>query len=363
MGIFKKWFTGPQGPIGYTGPQGMRGEPGPVLEAPYIYWHLGSGAIAPSFAHSQDAGRDLHSLERVSMPPGSTAMVRTGVSIVGGLPTGWGGFITSRSGLAGNHGIHVLNSPGLVDPVYTGELKVILHNSGKRRYEILKGDRIAQFVVMPVATGEGEINTRRARGFGSTGVSVEVNAPAASEETGEQSTEEKVDLINHPPHYAEHPIFTGEAIKYTSKMGFMEGNAFKYLWRCMSKGSTLADLSKAVWYLTTPTWAGTIYVQNYITDADVERLQDELAAAVGATRGIFGAATGWESVTDILSKTEYTEEEKGVIRLQVSLEASRALVKVARGDDVNEIIPIIKRASSLIQVLDDADKVPPGAIV
>ena len=352
MGIFKKWFTGPQG---------MRGEPGPALEAPDIFWHLGSGAIAPSFAHSQDAGRDLHSLERVSMPPGSTAMVRTGVSIVGGLPTGWGGFITSRSGLAGNHGIHVLNSPGLVDPGYTGELKVILHNSGKRRYEILKGDRIAQFVVMPVATGEGEINTRRAKGFGSTGVSVEVNAPAASEETGEQSTEEKVDLINHPPHYAEHPIFTGEAIKYTSKMGFMEGNAFKYLWRCMGKGSTIADLSKAVWYLSTSAWAGPDS-QSYITDADVQRLQNELATAAVVARGVC-SASGWESVTDILSKTEYTEEEKGVIRLQVSLEASRALVKVARGDDVNEIIPIIKRASSLIQVLDDADKVPPGAIV
>lgn len=138
------------------------------------------GAQLPLRKHYDDAGADLHSFEDVLIPAGEQRMVGTGVSIK--LPEGTVGFITPRSGLAGKHGLTVLNAPGTVDAGYTGELKVILINHSKEDYTVNVGERIAQLVVQPVLfpafrsveslepAGEGNgLPVRGAGGFGSTG--------------------------------------------------------------------------------------------------------------------------------------------------------------------------------------------------
>ena len=131
-------------------------------------------AVAPARTRSGDAGYDLRATERVSIPQEGTRLIGTGIAIA--LPEGVAGLVTPRSGLAVEHGLTVLNAPGLIDPNYRGEIKVPLYNTGERRYTVEIGDRIAQLLLVPFwapalqvvdALGETERGTN---GFGSSGL-------------------------------------------------------------------------------------------------------------------------------------------------------------------------------------------------
>lgn len=131
-------------------------------------------ATLPSRAHEDDAGLDLTTCERVELRPGERAVVPTGVAIA--LPDGFAGFVQPRSGLAARHGVTIVNAPGLIDPGYRGELRVVLLNTDRERTFVAKpGDRIAQLVVLAVPgvelveVGELPATVRGTGGFGSTG--------------------------------------------------------------------------------------------------------------------------------------------------------------------------------------------------
>lgn len=129
----------------------------------------------PAQQHLDDAGYDLCARESVELPPGGgRALVPTGIAIA--IPSGYGGFVLPRSGLALKHGITCLNTPGLVDPQYRGEVKVLLVNTDPSApYRVERGDRIAQLVVQRVESVEWlevdtlDETTRDTSGFGSTG--------------------------------------------------------------------------------------------------------------------------------------------------------------------------------------------------
>ncbi|MBC7247165.1 MAG: dUTP diphosphatase [Actinobacteria bacterium] len=128
----------------------------------------------PSYAHEGDAGLDLRSAEDVVLKPGGRALVGTGFSMA--LPEGYAAFVQPRSGLAAKHGISIVNTPGLIDCHYRGEVKVILVNLGEEEFTVRKGDRIAQMVVQrveraePVEVEELDETPRGEGGFGSTGL-------------------------------------------------------------------------------------------------------------------------------------------------------------------------------------------------
>lgn len=132
-------------------------------------------AVVPGYAKEGDAGCDLVAVESCTLKAGGgRALVATGLAVA--IPEGHGGFVLPRSGLAVKHGVTCANAPGLVDSGYRGELKVALVNLDPALdYHIEKGDRIAQLVVMPVATLDFSIvqelpgTARGAHGFGSTG--------------------------------------------------------------------------------------------------------------------------------------------------------------------------------------------------
>ncbi|MGZ6953169.1 MAG: dUTP diphosphatase [Acidimicrobiia bacterium] len=136
---------------------------------------LDPDAVLPGQAHDDDAGYDLcANVDVVIRPRGGRALVPTGLAIA--IPPGHGGFVLPRSGLAFKHGVTVLNAPGLIDPQYRGELKVLLVNTDpESEYEIHQGDRIAQLVIERVEYVEWQVvdcldATRRDTfGFGSTG--------------------------------------------------------------------------------------------------------------------------------------------------------------------------------------------------
>jgi dUTP diphosphatase len=129
----------------------------------------------PEAQHPGDAGYDLHAREDVRVAArGGRAIVPTGVAVA--IPGGYAGFVLPRSGLALRHGVTCLNTPGLIDPLYRGELKVVLVNTDPAEpYEVKRGDRIAQLVVKKVELVEWEevddlgATERDAYGFGSTG--------------------------------------------------------------------------------------------------------------------------------------------------------------------------------------------------
>jgi dUTP pyrophosphatase len=104
----------------------------------------------PQQAHVGDAGVDLYAREdTVLAPNGGRALMPTGIAIA--IPLGYAGFVLPRSGLALNHGISVVNAPGLIDSHYRGELKVVLLNTDPARpYHVHRGDRIAQLVIQRV---------------------------------------------------------------------------------------------------------------------------------------------------------------------------------------------------------------------
>ena len=130
-------------------------------------------ARLPTRAYEGDAGLDLSACERVELGPGERAMVSTGLSVA--IPEGHAGFVQPRSGLAARHGISVLNSPGLIDAGYRGELKVVLLNTDRsERFVVEPGMRIAQLVIVPVVVSEprevSELpeSQRGEKGFGSS---------------------------------------------------------------------------------------------------------------------------------------------------------------------------------------------------
>jgi dUTP pyrophosphatase len=125
-------------------------------------------------AHDDDAGYDLRALEALTLGPGERAMVRTGIAIE--LPAGHAGLVLPRSGLAARHGITLVNAPGLIDAGYRGEVKVLLLNTDREvAFDVGAGDRIAQLVVVAVATPEIvdadalAASVRGEGGFGSSG--------------------------------------------------------------------------------------------------------------------------------------------------------------------------------------------------
>jgi dUTP pyrophosphatase len=135
---------------------------------------LSEHAILPRYAHgpAEDAGMDLHAVEDVSLAPGETKLVSTGLAIE--LPPGYEAQIRPRSGLALKYSITLPNSPATIDPGYRGELRVILLNLGRNSFEIHRGDRIAQMVISryeAVEWEEGDLaaSARGAGGFGSSG--------------------------------------------------------------------------------------------------------------------------------------------------------------------------------------------------
>ncbi len=134
---------------------------------------LHDGATLPTRAYAHDAGLDLAACERVELGPGERALVGTGLTVA--IPDGHAGYVQPRSGLAARHGITVLNTPGLVDAGYRGELKVVLLNTDRSEpFVVEPGMRIAQLVVVPVAFPEprevAELpdSERGEKGFGSS---------------------------------------------------------------------------------------------------------------------------------------------------------------------------------------------------
>ena len=134
---------------------------------------LRDDAIVPEHAYAGDAGLDLSACERVELAPGERALVGTGLAVA--IPDGYAGFVQPRSGLAARHGITVVNSPGLVDSGYRGELRVVLLNTdAKQPFLVEPGMRIAQLVVLPipelelVEVEELPASERGVRGFGSS---------------------------------------------------------------------------------------------------------------------------------------------------------------------------------------------------
>ena len=136
---------------------------------------LRDDAVLPSQAYPGDAGLDLAACERVEIGPGERAVVGTGLAVA--IPQGYAGFVQPRSGLAAEHGLTLLNSPGLIDSGYRGELRAVVHNTdSKAPFVVEPGMRIAQLVVLPVASVEPvEVEElpaaeRGLRGFGSSAI-------------------------------------------------------------------------------------------------------------------------------------------------------------------------------------------------
>jgi dUTP pyrophosphatase len=147
---------------------------------------LRRGARLPSRAHEGDAGLDLHAVEPATIGPGERASVGTGIGVE--IPPGHAGLVLPRSGLAAQHGIALVNAPGLIDSGYRGEVRVLLLNTDRAcPFQVDPGDRIAQLLVTrisaaepvpaidlvelsastPTATGESPV--RGEGGFGSSG--------------------------------------------------------------------------------------------------------------------------------------------------------------------------------------------------
>ena len=144
-----------------------------MLNIPII--RLIDDAIIPNYAKPGDAGADLVAAESVILEAGGgRALISTGVAIA--IPEGFAGFVQPRSGLALKHGITCLNTPGLIDSGYRGELKVLLINTDpSEAFEVNKGERIAQLVIQKIEecnfqeVEELPDSERGETGFGSSG--------------------------------------------------------------------------------------------------------------------------------------------------------------------------------------------------
>ena len=134
---------------------------------------LRNDAVVPTRAYDGDAGLDLSACERVELGPGERALVGTGLAVA--IPEGHAGLVQPRSGLASRHGITIVNTPGLVDSGYRGELRIILLNTdASEPFVVEPGMRIAQLVIVavpelePLEVDELPASERGVRGFGSS---------------------------------------------------------------------------------------------------------------------------------------------------------------------------------------------------
>jgi dUTP diphosphatase len=135
---------------------------------------LSGKATLPTRAHDNDAGLDLYAAESARLAPGARVSVGTGLAVQ--IPEGVGGLVLPRSGMAIKHGVTLVNSPGLIDPGYRGEVRVLLLNTDPSvEFQITPGDRVAQLLLVPVVhptplNAEAlDDSTRGEGGFGSTG--------------------------------------------------------------------------------------------------------------------------------------------------------------------------------------------------
>ena len=134
---------------------------------------LDPAAIVPHYAHQEDAGLDLFSIDNTEILPGEALLIKTGIAIA--LPPNTEAQIRPRSGLALKHSITVLNSPGTIDAGYRGEIGVILINHGKKTFQVRSGMKIAQmvigFIIQAKLTVVKQLDdtSRDTSGFGSTG--------------------------------------------------------------------------------------------------------------------------------------------------------------------------------------------------
>jgi dUTP pyrophosphatase len=136
---------------------------------------LNQKATLPTRAHDNDAGLDLYAAESARLAPGARVSVGTGLAVQ--IPDGVGGLVLPRSGLAIKHGVTLINSPGLIDPGYRGEVRVLMLNTDRtHEFQISPGDRIAQLLLVPVAHAKPLLadalddSTRGEGGFGSSGL-------------------------------------------------------------------------------------------------------------------------------------------------------------------------------------------------
>jgi len=136
---------------------------------------LSPSARLPERAYEHDAAWDLYAAEEATLPPLRRAVVGTGVAL--GLPSHLAALTLPRSGLAARHGISIVNAPGLIDPGYRGEVRIILLNTDtEATFTVSPGDRVAQLLFLPLTdvrlvTAETLDDTHRGeRGFGSSGM-------------------------------------------------------------------------------------------------------------------------------------------------------------------------------------------------
>lgn len=135
---------------------------------------VSTGGVIPKRAHREDAGLDLRTTTDIRLVPGERALINTGISV--GIPAGYVGLVAPRSGLAHKHGITIMNSPGVVDAGYHGDLFVNVVNHGSSAVTLRAGDRIAQLLIVPAVLGLLRVvddlgeSDRGMRGHGSTGV-------------------------------------------------------------------------------------------------------------------------------------------------------------------------------------------------
>jgi dUTP pyrophosphatase len=135
---------------------------------------LSEKATLPTRAHDNDAGLDLYAAEAARIVPGARVTIGTGLAVA--VPDGLAGLVLPRSGLALKHGVTLVNSPGLIDPGYRGEVRVLLLNTDPSlEFQVSPGDRIAQLLLVPVAHATPlqaaalDESTRGEGGFGSSG--------------------------------------------------------------------------------------------------------------------------------------------------------------------------------------------------
>jgi dUTP pyrophosphatase len=136
---------------------------------------LSERATLPTRAHEGDAGLDLYAAEGARIAPGARVSAGTGLAVA--IPEGLAGLVLPRSGLALKHGVTLVNSPGLIDPGYRGEVRVLLLNTDRTiDFHFAPGDRIAQLLLVPIATASPmqadalDSSMRGGGGFGSSGI-------------------------------------------------------------------------------------------------------------------------------------------------------------------------------------------------
>jgi dUTP pyrophosphatase len=144
---------------------------------PLYFKKLNTDVETPSYNYESDSGFDLYSTEEITIPPFGRALIPTGLSF--DIKDGYEIQVRSKSGLAINQGLFVLNSPGTVDNGYLGEVKVILFNTNQTEFVVKKGMKVGQAVLCPVVNGkwvdlinkeELSSKDRGDNGFGSTGI-------------------------------------------------------------------------------------------------------------------------------------------------------------------------------------------------